>query len=114
VVYTVHGREVERKTNATTRVLVNTSRDRGISFHNFDGKEHNNPISRDTYVSSMNTSDTDKAQFGPRTMVDAVRTRGNQASNALRDRVIFDSFILLQSKGILHKAIAEHNNVNHM
>ena len=53
----------------------------------------------------MNTSDT--AQFGPLTMVDAIRARGNQASNILRDGAVVDAFILLQSKGTLYKAIAE-------
>lgn len=54
----------------------------------------------------MNTRDT--AQFGPLTMVDAVGARGDQASNILRGDAIIDALILLQSKGTLYKAIAEH------
>jgi hypothetical protein len=36
----------------------------------------------------MNKSDTDKARFGPLTMVDASGARGDQASNSLCDGVI--------------------------
>lgn len=41
-------------------------------------------------------------------MVDAASTRGKQASNILRDSIIFDAPILLQVKGTVYKFIAEH------
>jgi hypothetical protein len=62
----------------------------------------------------MSTSNKDKAQFGPRTMVDATSTRGDQASNVLCGSVVFDASILLQSNGTRYKFIAEHQSVNHL
>jgi hypothetical protein len=53
-----------------------------------------------------------QAQFGTLTVVDARGARRNQASNILRDGVIFDSSVLLQFKGTLYKGITEHRGVN--
>ena len=45
-------------------------------------------------------------------MVDARGARRNQARNFLRVDVIFDSSVLLQFKGTLHKGIAEHRTAS--
>jgi hypothetical protein len=53
-----------------------------------------------------------QAQFGTLTVVDTRGARRNQASNILRDGVIFDSSVLLQFKGTFYKGITEHKGVN--
>lgn len=41
-------------------------------------------------------------------MVNTIGTGRNQAGNILRGDMIVDTFIFLQTKGTLHKALAEH------
>ena len=66
------------------------------SFNNCNGKQHNFTISRDTYRKANEQKRRGKVQVGPLTMIDARGARRNQASNILRDGLIFDSSILLQ------------------
>jgi len=56
----------------------------------------------------MTEHHTDKARFGPLTVVDSRGARRNQASNIVYDILVFGTSLLPQTNGTLYRALAEH------
>jgi hypothetical protein len=77
-------------------------------FHDCDSKKRDNTISRDAYHDKLNDQKSRRLSSDKLTLVDACRSRRNQASDPLHGGLVFDAPVVLQNSGTLYKAVAEH------